>query len=1090
MKTNYGNLLCRIPGKTSQAALLIAALIGYLLPSSATAQSCPPDFGNGQICTANDFNVTGVVVSGPDECTIGETISMTLRVGLESTARERFDIGLFVGDDGGQVIAGSSCSFTSLVPLEPNPAFNPDSGVGGYRDLEGDACGDINNGDGINYRDFPLDSVLCRDEDGDGQVDISGLVTWSSNKSQDVCTDPSVPSNFFPEQSSKCQLEPDFNLPIIVEPEPSLAIGKFAFPSQIEEPGGSVLFVVGLRNTSAATDTLTITSLVDDIHGDLNGRGNCSVPQTLVPGELYLCEFRAEVTGVAGDSETDTVTAVGQDDDGDAVTGMDSATVIIIPANSPPQPSMEVSKTVFPAQVAEPGGPVFYSVTVANTSDEESLNIVSLNDVPPGGTPPGNSLFGEGTCPPGPFVLGPSSFERCVYEALVSGQPGDTPTNTVTAQGQGPGGVTVEASDDAVVTITDVAGNIEVSKIAVPHQLPEPGGTFRFGLRVQNTSPVDTVTIDEIVDDVYGNLDLMPGCSVGAMLAPSEVYQCSFEGVFLGPPGAFQVDTITVRATDDDNGKEEDTASAQVVIIDVPSSIEVIKEASPDQAVSGEIITYDVTVINTSQVDVVSLGGLSDDIYGDITQVAGDIVATSCVLPQQLDPGESYSCTFGAVVSGNLGDVVTDVVLASGVDDSSNVVTDSDSASVTIINDSTPGKALKVTKVVVPKTVRAPGRNVLYVVALQNGSSSDMRVNSLLDDIYDLQGDDASKEPIIAQRGCTPPFDIAAEGVHLCAFDAPVAGLAGDTVTDTVTAEACLLPACSNPPITDSDDATVSIVAGPASIEVLKTASPTSVSAPGGQVEFTVEIINNSPGAIVTITNLVDDIYGDITTAGGNIDSTSCSLPPPLDPDGDTYTCSFVATVEGVAGEQEVNTVTATGRDADDNPVANSDTATVFILGARPLVDIRKIARPLLVPAPGALVTFSISVLNTSALEAIRVTTLVDDIYGDITTDAGDIESTTCSTPQDIAPGQRYSCQFTGNVAGTTAGLHADTVFLQATDDSGDDLSAQDSAYVYIFVREVAEAMDIPVSSVWWLLLTGLMLSLLGVRQIKRHRRD
>lgn len=681
---------------------------------------------------------------------------------------------------------------------------------------------------------------------------------------------------------------------------------------------------------------------------------------------------------------------------------------------------------------------------------------------------------------------------RCAYEAVVTGQPGDTPTNTVTAQGQGPNGINVESSDDAEVLILDVAAAIEVTKIAIPHQLPEPGGTFTFGLRVQNTSPVDTVTITGIVDNVYGDLALTPGCSVGAMLLPSETYECSFDGDFLGPPGAFQVDTIVVNARDDDDGTESDSASAQVTIIDVPSSIEVIKEASPDQAVSGEIITYDISVINTSAVDVVSLGSLDDDIYGDITQVAGDIVATNCVLPQQLDPGASYACTFGATVTGNIGDVVTDTVLASGVDDTSNVVTDSDTASVEILGTPGPDEVLRVTKVVVPKTVEAPGRNVGYVVAIQNLSSSDidMRVSSLLDDIYDVQGNDASKEPIISQRGCVPPFNIAAEGVHLCFFRAPVSGLAGDTVTDTVTVEACLLPACNTPPLSDSDDATVSIVAGPASIEVLKTAVPTSVSAPGGQVEFTVEVINNSPSAVVTISSLVDDIYGDITTDAGDIDSTTCALPPPLNPDGDTYTCSFTATVVGFAGQQETNTVLAVGTDEDSNPVSDSDTSTVFILGTAPLVDVRKTASPNIVAAPGGQVTFSVSVLNTSAAESLQVTALIDDVYGDITTDTGSISSTTCATPQDLPAGQGYQCQFTAPVTGNSAGLHADTVMLEATDESGDDLEAQDSAFVYIFVRNVAEAAKIPVSSVWWLLLTATLIALLGVRKIQGRQRS
>jgi hypothetical protein len=160
--------------------------------------------------------VTSVVVAGPTECTLGDTISVTLDVGLESTSKSRYDIGLFAGDDGGPVFEGLSCSFTSLSPLQMNPpAFDPGSGVGAYRNLDGDQCGDINKDDGVNIRTFQLDSVLCRDNDGDGRVDVAGLVTWSSNANADICTDPTDRTQFFPVQTSKCQLDPDLNIPII-----------------------------------------------------------------------------------------------------------------------------------------------------------------------------------------------------------------------------------------------------------------------------------------------------------------------------------------------------------------------------------------------------------------------------------------------------------------------------------------------------------------------------------------------------------------------------------------------------------------------------------------------------------------------------------------------------------------------------------------------------------------------------------------------------------------------------------------------------------------------------------------------------------
>ncbi len=109
----------------------------------------------------------------------------------------------------------------------------------------------------------------------------------------------------------------------------SLAVSKTADPTSVAEPGGEVTFTVRITNTSLA-DTVTITEVVDSVHGDLDSQGTCVVPQKLAPGAWYECAFTATVSGNAGDTETNVVTASGVDDDGNAVSGSDDATVKIV----------------------------------------------------------------------------------------------------------------------------------------------------------------------------------------------------------------------------------------------------------------------------------------------------------------------------------------------------------------------------------------------------------------------------------------------------------------------------------------------------------------------------------------------------------------------------------------------------------------------------------------------------------------------------------------------------------------------------------------------------------------------------------------
>jgi Domain of unknown function DUF11 len=1070
-------MINRVFKAVPQWSLVSSLLYTLLSTPAALAGPCPPAPGNGQICTAKDFTVTSAVISGPDECTENSTIAVTVRVGLTSTAQSRYDIGLFAGDNGEPVIEGSSCSFTSLNPLEP--PFDGDSGFGGYRELDGDACGDMSVGDGEVFRDFQLDQVLCKDEDGDGQVDIAGIVTWSSNANQDVCNNPNDATNFFPSSSSKCLLEPELNIPIIVEPPPSMEVFKLALPGSLPFPGGPVEFFIEVVNTSSETDSIVVTSIVDDVHGDVTTTNNdiifttCSVPQRLVPGQRYFCTFRATVMGDPGYIEVDTVDVIAVDDDGETLTDSDIAQVEI--RDLPP--SIVMGKQAVPAAIYE--GQVVdvtYALVLANESFSQRVQIDSLVDVPYG------DLSQRGTCPTVPFTLDPGEILRCEFVEPVSGNFGDDPiVDTITANGP-----TIEEKQaSAQVEILDVAASIQVKKTAIPIQLPEPGGTFTFRVDIQNTSPVDRVIIDSIQDDIYGDVRTLGTCSDRSIidLAPGEVYTCNFQGDFFGPPGAFQVDAIKVEATDEDGGAEKDFAFAQVRIIDVPASLVVAKTPSPDKQISGGNVVYTVSILNESTVDTVDLTEMEDFPYGDITQVAGEISATNCSLVD-IPAGDTYECQFTARVTGNPGDVVSDTVTVSGLDDLGTTVVASDSAVVEIVASTPIPPALAVTKVAYPGAIaeRDAPQDINYLVRVFNPSATTpIRVTDAVDDIYDIRGDDPSKEPAQPLLNCALPFELAPRESRFCAFSGPVDGAAGDQVTDTVTVEACALPDCIQF-ITASDSATVAIVEDPGSISVLKTADPTAVFAPGGTVTYSLTVINTSASEAITITEMVDDIYGPITSTAGDIISTNCAIPPPLAA-GESYSCSFSADVSGLAGTEVVDIITVTGEDTGNNPVTNSDSAVVVILGELPRVQLDKRASPRVVRAPGGAVTFTARVENTSATETLTITSLVDDIYGDLNGKG------TCSTPQDVLATEVYSCEFTEDVLGENAGLHTDTIVLEATDESGDTLGDQSSAFVIIINLPDGTQVPIPVAGIGWLLAIAGSLTLLGMVAISRRRR-
>lgn len=112
---------------------------------------------------------------------------------------------------------------------------------------------------------------------------------------------------------------------------PQIEVSKSPDPSVVTEPGGTVEFTVEVTNAGA--NTVTLTSLLDDVYGDVSNEGTCALPVDIAPAASYSCAFDGEVAGSAGESKTDTVTAEAQDEAGNVATAQAEATVHILTAN-------------------------------------------------------------------------------------------------------------------------------------------------------------------------------------------------------------------------------------------------------------------------------------------------------------------------------------------------------------------------------------------------------------------------------------------------------------------------------------------------------------------------------------------------------------------------------------------------------------------------------------------------------------------------------------------------------------------------------------------------------------------------------------
>jgi hypothetical protein len=239
---------------------------------------------------------------------------------------------------------------------------------------------------------------------------------------------------------------------------PEIELVKAAEPDGLVEPGGSVTFSVEISNTSLASIPVTLTSLIDDVYGDVTDGANlavsnssCMLDSAIHSTLGYTCTFEAKVSGKAGDIITNVITATVISARQRVATAFDDAQVKITVA---PVARLDVTKKAVPEILYEPGGMVRYDIKATNSSSESiTLTLTSLQDDMFGDlADPANTAISMTTCISG-TALAPADSYECSFESKVTGVAGDVLTDVVTVTAITEAGSRVEDADDAVVTL-------------------------------------------------------------------------------------------------------------------------------------------------------------------------------------------------------------------------------------------------------------------------------------------------------------------------------------------------------------------------------------------------------------------------------------------------------------------------------------------------------------------------------------------------------------------------------------------------------------------------------------------------------------
>ncbi len=131
---------------------------------------------------------------------------------------------------------------------------------------------------------------------------------------------------------------------------------------------------------------------------------------------------------------------------------------------------------------------------------------------------------------------------------------------------------------------------ISVTKSPSPDTLAAPGGDVTFTVSVTNESTFEPVTLDALVDSIYGDLDGTGNCLADSSitLQPGETYRCRFTENVTGSAGSVHRNIVTATASDDD-------LIPVVVTGDAPAQVRIVAAAILPQPPTDMLLPMDGT---------------------------------------------------------------------------------------------------------------------------------------------------------------------------------------------------------------------------------------------------------------------------------------------------------------------------------------------------------------------------------------------------------------------------------------------------------------------------------------------------------------
>ncbi len=679
---------------------------------------------------------------------------------------------------------------------------------------------------------------------------------------------------------------------------------------EVEDIIPAGLTFTGLANESTATATVAGTTVTVSL-GDIVSGGSFSF-QIVTSIDDNQTD---DVTNTATVSTTDQVDTDPTNNTDDAVVDLRSTPLTIVKSDS-----------VDPATA---GGQFTYTIEVTNTSTTDTANGVEVRDsLPTGVTFVSGTVDGgspnlvrqdPGSADPQDILatIGDLAPSQTVVVTILVDVATDAPAtidNTAVVSADPNTIPAANDNDDDEQTAINRTVDVQIDK-TISTQNPIAGGNaFTYTIVVQNNGPsiAENVEVDDDLDDLLtyvansfddnGNTitftqdgtdptllnfdigDLTPGAANAVTFTFDVMLDSSATGLLdnVAVVSTTSADTDTTNNTDNVEvtvAKDVDLAITKAVNVNtaVPGVIDAVNPA----------LVWTIEVTNNGVSDALGVTVVDDindelNINGQITSVIVDAGAFTVTNPNNtptvdfgtIPAGETRSFTISAEIpAGATGDIVNNAVVDS---DDTTPVTSND-----VTTTLTPQFDLIVDKTVTGTSNVGPGGQVTFDLVVSHdtagtevspSAATGVAVTDLLPDgltfVSATSGGSAvTTNNTVNADGTTtilfPDFDLATGATRTLTVVATADNDADGTLTNT----ASLATDPGETDTTNNDDDANVVVVPTTDVRVTKTVDLANQQV-GGQVEYTVTVINDGPSTAAAVT-AVDTLPAGLTFVSG-----------------------------------------------------------------------------------------------------------------------------------------------------------------------------------------------------------------------------